>query len=491
MIHKGKQIVILAAGLIALGALATWDEWKTKEDDKLKESKGLLISDIKPEDVTAIKFFSRGDSETGGDKTPQETKANSKSDANLVDITLNRKDGRWSLVTPVIGSADNQTVSDLLKNILEYKSETEVADGKDKWVNFGLETPRRKIDLETASGKKLTFFVGNNTPVGFNAYVATSNSDKVYSGSQYIATATLKSLFDLRDKKVLPNFNASDVNNLTVTQSKETVRLEKKDGAWQIVKPSMAKADTVAVNNILDDLMGLKSTEIIDQPDATLKTLVTSGKTVGQVAAEGAGLNLALRFYENKNGLYAQADGQPTVFKVNEDIKSKILKSTKDLRDKKIFSFESANIINVTIDGQEFKKIANDWYAASDAPKFAADGKFSGKPEERPTPASHVRGLVVDLEYARADDILDDARKLKLQAAPKHQVTLLGSSNTEKVVIEAWLGSGADSEFVWLKTSNSKKIYKVKKSVLASITPQAAKPPVGDELTNPIPPVSN
>ena len=491
MIHRGKQILILAAGLIALGAVATWDEWKTKEDDKLKETKGLLISEIKPEDVTVIRFFSRGDAETGGDKTPRDPKVEPKSPEAPVNITLSRKDGRWTLEDPVVTLADNQTVSDLLKNILEYKSENEVANTREKWADFGLDTPRRKIDLETASGKKLTFLVGNNTPVGFNAYVATTNSSNVYSGSQYIATATLKSLFDLRDKKVLPALNPSEIKSLVIMANKDTTRLEKKDGTWELVQPNNAKADTVAVNNVLDDISGLKASEIIDQPDATLKQLTSSGKPIGRVMLEVPSETVSLSFYENKNGIYAQPSRQATIFKVNEDIKSKILRTAKDLRDKKVFAFESANISTVTIDGQEFKKLANDWYTSADASKLAPDGKFAGKPEERPTPAAHVRGLIVDLEYARAEDILQDAKKLKLPTAPKHQIILVTASDSKKISIDAWLGTGADAESIWLKISDSQKIFKVKKSILASITPQSAKPPVGDELSNPAPPVSN
>jgi len=491
MIHKGKQILILGAGLIALGALATWDEWQTEKDEKLKETKGLLVTEIKPDDVTTINYYARGDSDAGGDKAPQDSKEKQKTEAKTVSVSLAKKDGRWSITSPVTATADNQAVSDLLKNILEYKSENEVANGRDKWPTFGIEPPRRKIDLETASGKKLTFLVGNNTPVGFNAYVATSSSDKVFSGSQYIATATFKSLFELRDKKVLASFSAPEATSVLVQTGREIAKLEKSNNAWELVSPNKTKADAVAVNNLLDDLTALKALEIIDQPDASLKNLLGAGKTLGQVVLQMPGTKITMRVIEGKTDTYAVLDGQITVYKVNQDIKTKILKTAKDLRDKKIFSFQSTEIANVTVDGQAFKKVANDWYSDADAGKFSADGKFTGKAGEQPNPASHIRGLVVDLEYARAEDIVEDPNKLKLPKAPKHQVVLSPASGTSKIAVDAWLGTGSDSEAIWLKTSDSARVYKVKKSVLAGLTPQAAKPPVGDEITNPAPEVSN
>jgi hypothetical protein len=126
-----------------------------------------------------------------------------------------------------------------------------------------------------------------------------------------------------------------------------------------------------------------------------------------------------------------------------------------------------------------------------DAGKFSSDGKFTGKAGEQPSPASHIRGLVVDLEYARAEDIVEDQKKLKLPKAPKHQVVLAPNSGVAPIAVDAWLGTGSDSEAIWLKMSDSSRVYKVKKSVLAGLTPQAAKPPVGDEITNPTPDVSN
>lgn len=491
MIHKGKQILILGAGLVVLGALATWDEWQTEKDEKLKETKGLLVTDIKPEDVTTINYYARGDSEAGGDKAPQDPKEKQKTEAKVVSVSLVKKDGRWSITSPVTATADNQAVSDILKNILEYKSENEVANGKDQWPTFGIEPPRRKIDLETANGKKLTFLVGNNTPVGFNAYVATSNSDKVYSGSQYITTATFKSLFELRDKKVLASFSAPEATSVVLQTGKETTRLDKVNNAWELVSPNKAKADTVAVNNLLDDLSALKALEIIDQPDANLKNLIGGSKNLGHVILQMPSSKINMKVVEGKTETYAVLEGQATVYKVNQDIKTKILKTAKDLRDKKIFSFQSTEIASVTVDGQSFKKVANDWYSDTDAGKFSSDGKFAGKAGEQPSPASHIRGLVVDLEYARAEDIVEDSNKLKLPKAPKHQVVLTPASGTAKIAVDAWLGTGSDSEAMWLKISDSARVYKVKKSVLAGLTPQAAKTPVGDEITNPAPDVSN
>jgi len=484
--HKWKQIIALVSALVALGALATWDEWQTKKDEKAKESKGLLITDVKPDDIVAVHFISRGDSEVGGDKAPAKEATTPKGDSKPVDIDLSRTDSGWKISRPITTDADAQSVSDLLKNILEYKSENEVASGKDKWADFGLDNPRRSIELKTTSGRNILFLVGNNTPVGFGTYVATGISDKIYSGSQYIATATLKTLFDLRDKKVL-KLMPHEVKSVTITSSTEKTALEKADNSWSLLTPTKVGADLAAVNNLLDDLASLKAAEFIDQPDAQLSKASKSGKNLAKIEVRAGSQNIALRLFEFSSSIYADVDGQLPLLKLGNEAKEKLVKSSKSLRDKKIFSFQSAEISSVTVDGLSYKKVANDWYSETDASKIGEDGKFSGKPEDKPATAGHIRGLIVDLEYARAEDVVDNAASLKLPKAPKHQVVLGPIAGPDKIQIDAWQGTGTDSEALWLKTSGSEKIYKVKKTVLASILPQASKPPVGDEASAPIP----
>lgn len=488
MIHKGKQITILLVGLIALGAIATWDEWQTKKDEKLKETTGLIVPDLKSEDVAAIRFLSLGDRDAGGDKATK-ADATAKTNEKPVDVKLVRKDGQWVITSPISTTADTQIVSDLLKNILEYKSEKEVAGEQEKWADFGLKSPRRTIELETSSGKTITFMVGDNAPVGFSTYVATSASTKVFSGSQYIATATLKSLFDLRNKRVLSGFSTPDITGVAISSGKDATTLEKIDSSWQITAPTKAKADTVLVNNLIDDISGLRATEIKDEPDASLRALFQGGKGLARITIQSSALKVTLRLAEQKTDLYATVEGQPAIYKLNAEVKSKIIKTEKELRDKRIFSFQSAEITAVTVDGQNFKLVTGDWYTESDAAKLGPDGKFSGKPEDKPAAASHIRGLIVDLEYARAEDVKEDPSALKLPKAPKHQIILSRASDAGKITVDAWLGTGADSEMVWIKTAEMSRIYKAKKSVLAGIAPQASKPPVGDELS--LPPISN
>lgn len=480
MMRNWKQLTGLGIFLLALGGLATWDEWKTKKDEQDKETKGLITT-IKPESVVGIVYHSTGDSDTD-DKTSTPKTDPSKS----VDATLKLVNGRWEITSPVQAAADQQAVTDLLKNITDYKTESEVTTGKDKWATFGLTNPRRSIELETNDGKKTVFFVGVNSPVGFGVYAATSASDTVYSGSQYIATSTGKNLFDLRDKKIF-TLTSPQVTALILKSGPESITLAKEDGKWLITAPVKANADTVAVSNLLDDITGLKAAEFIESPDKTIAKALSSSSSFAEVTLTADKANVSLKVADVASALYAQLAGSQTVYKLHDDAKTKLKKSAKDLRDKKVFTFQSASIAKVNIDGENFTKVASDWYSESDATKFGADGKYAGTAGGQPKPQSHIRGLIVDLEYARAEDVYEPGSKemKNLPKAPKHKIILFPAEKPAAAIsTEFWLAQD-NPEMVFLRHSGAPQyLYKAKRSIIASITPSNVTP-AGNEMAAP------
>ena len=470
MIRNWQKMTGLGLMFLALGGLATWDEWQTKKDVAEKDVKGLLMS-IKPADVTGIVFHSAADSENG-DKSATLAGTPSKT----VDATFKLVDGFWTMLTPIQTLADQQAIVDLLKSISEYKTETDVATGKDKWPAFGLANPRRMIELETKDGKKTTLYVGINAPVGFSAYTATSASDVVFSGSQYIATSTGKSMFDLRQKRLL-NLKSADVTRMTLGLANEKVSALKKDGVWTLTSPIATAADTASMNNLIDDITGLKATEFLDSPDKAITTALAGKKIFAEIELVADKSTSTLRIETLKGKLYAALSGTATVYELPGDNMSKLNKTSKDLRDKKIFSFQSAEVEKVSIDGDFFHIIANEWYTAADSAKFGADGKFTGKPEDQPKPTNHIRNLVVDLEYAKAEDVFGptspEAKKLPL--APLHRINLTLKAAVPTISIDAWL-TKENPDMLYLRTSGQTQVFKAKKIVLAGISPAPATP---------------
>jgi hypothetical protein len=472
-----KTAAGLGVALLALGGLATWDEWKTKKEEKDKESTNLLTT-IKPDQVKSFTFHSTGDADTDADKKPK-----APDPTKIVDVAATKIDGKWQLTSPVKEAADQQTIQDLLKNITDYKYESEVASGADQWEMFGLKQPRRKIDLQLENGSITSIMVGINAPVGFAAYSATSQSDKVYTGSQHIATSMSKSLFDFRDKKLI-GVSSSEIESLSMTVDKNPpLTLSKKDGKWTITSPENTEADTVQVNNLLDDLTGVKATEFIGKPSKEIADAFATKKVHAKLEfATAAGTKATLFLATPKEGLYASLDPATKIVKIGDEYKSKLIKSVNDLRNKKIFSFQSSEVDKVNIDSKVYKRVKDDWYAADDAAKFKEDGTFPGKETERPAAKGNVRGFLVDLEYAKAEELLPPETLKKLSPPPKNRIVLEFSAQSKKppLTVDVWQVN-ENPEQVYIVAGNTR-VAKAKKSILASMTEASVLPAAEEKM---------
>lgn len=462
-----KTASILGAALLALGGLATWDEWQTKKDEKEKETAQRLVQ-VKPEQVVGLVFYTSGDSDTGGDKAPP---VKEKSSNKEVSVSLKLQDGKWTITSPVTELADQQTVQDLIKNIAEYKYEKDVTNDKSQWSQYGLDKPRRRLEIELSDGSKTTVFVGNNAPVGYSVYAASDKSDTVYTGSQYVATSLAKTLFDFRDKKLFA-ISTPDINTVTSKQpGSKPLQIERKDGKWMITSPESTEADLAQTNNFLDDVVGLKIAEFTDQPTKEQRDAFAASKLALELSLTDAkGNTQTLKVAKIKDAIYAAFNPETRVLKLSEDAKTKLFKTVNDLRNKKIFSFQSAQVESVDVDSKVFVRVKDEWYTKDDAAKFNKDGKFAGKESEKPATKSNIRGLLVDLEYAKAEAVFgsDSDIAKKLPAAPKNKIKLsFSGEGKQPLEIDVWQ-AGDNPEQIYVRSAGSAKLYKAKKSIIAS-----------------------
>lgn len=467
-----KTMAALLLGLGVLGGLATWDEWKTKKEETEKSESNKWTT-TKLEDVEAVDYEMAAADE-GPDKKP------------AVSLKIRKKDGKWVIVSPIEWQADQQAVDDLLKAVLDYKYETKVASAKADWGQYGLDNPRRKITLKLKGDKQETYVIGNNAPVGYSTYVASSRSEDVYAGSQYIGASTGKSMHDLRDKKIL-SLASSDVAGIKIERNKmPTVELSKKDGKYSLVQPQTTEADALAATNLADDLTQLKATEFVDAPPADQQKHFDKKSADAVVTlTDSKGGTQTLIFASLKNGFYLTLNPSKTLFKLADDAKGKVLKTVNDLRNKKIFSFQAAQINEVDVDGKAYQRVKEEWYTKDDAGKFDKDGKFTGKDADKPTSKANIRSLLVDLEFAKADETFPTTSEVakKLPANPKHKIVLTPASGP-KIDIDVWL-AGDNPEKVLLKTSGKDQVFKAPRTVISSLSEQTAIMPAGSELENP------
>lgn len=190
-------------------------------------------------------------------------------------------------------------------------------------------------------------------------------------------------------------------------KSGATTELSKAGGNWKIVQPKPLAADQDSVNSLVTSLASLSSDRLIEDkasdlspyglgaPSEQVKILEKNGKTKTLLVGDDT---------PTGSGTFAKLEGDPRVFTIASYVKSSLDKTSNDLRDKRLLTFNSDKLtrVDLTAKGQttEFgKNNQNEWQILKPRP-LRADGL-------------QVDELVRKLKDAKMDlsGSADDARK--------------------------------------------------------------------------------
>jgi hypothetical protein len=150
-------------------------------------------------------------------------------------------------------------------------------------------------------------------------------------------------------KKPFAGLNAAATREVLLRKGTEEVLLRKVDGAWRLIKPVQAPADTAVLEALVQALGDLTREETVAEADADLRQYgldAPSGAVTFVPATEGAKAQALFFGNDNPTGSYAYAmvDGQPQVFLSWLWVKNAILKDAAELRDKAVWRWEPAQL---------------------------------------------------------------------------------------------------------------------------------------------------
>jgi hypothetical protein len=222
-----------------------------------------------------------------------------------IEARFERREGRWSVVSPISGRADG-TALDAMSAALSGLSRKGGVASPDGLSQFGLGEEARTVYFEVA-GESKGLRVGRSTPVGGHVYVTrlvedsagsrnvddssdensdykNDNNDVVAFVERYRINAFKRSLDDLRDRSIA-GFDAGEVRTLRISWpgaggEVEIAMARDESGDWQMGVPATGRADQQTVRELLSDLSFLNAKGFVDErTDATALALVDSAVT--------------------------------------------------------------------------------------------------------------------------------------------------------------------------------------------------------------------
>jgi len=203
-------------------------------------------------------------------------------------------------------------------------------------------------------------------------------------------------------KRLHPGLESAEVEAIALTtQDGVEARFERREGRWWLAEPVEAPADGTALDAIAGALVNLPREGRIEEPgDLDQYDLGDEARVVRfEVAGETKGIRI---------GRTTPVGGHRYVARLAEDEVAYVAtyrlnaldRNLVDLRDRRIFGFEAADVVGLRLAWPEGtveleRDEAGDWQMAA--------------PVVAPADASRIRELLSDLSFLRAQSFLDES----------------------------------------------------------------------------------
>src|SRR5437667_7475628 len=163
-------------------------------------------------------------------------------------------------------------------------------------------------------------------------------------------------------------------------KSGESTDVMKIEGKWQIMQPKPLPADQDSVGSLVSSLSSLTSDRLIEDKAGDLSQygLNAPSQEVKITQKDGKAATLLLGDdTPTGSGVFARLDNDPRIFIVASYVKSSLDKTSNDLRDKRLLTFDSDKLTRVELMAKgtiEFgKNNQNEWQILKPRP-LRADG---------------------------------------------------------------------------------------------------------------------
>jgi hypothetical protein len=246
---------------------------------------------------------------------------------------------------------------------------------------------------------------------------------------------------------------------LKKTGGDTTVLQKGADGKWQLTAPKPQRADQDATKTVLSSLANLSADKVVEDKASDLSAYGLNAPTLEVTVLKNDGKSQDFLVGDDAptgGDSYAKLAGDPHVYAIANYVKTSIDKTSNDLRDKRLLTFDQDKLTRVDLqpakgEAIEFgKNNQNDWQILKPKP-MRADG-------------SQVEELIRKLKDAKMDATIsdEDAKKAAAGFASGTKVavaTVADASGNQQLEVRV-AGKDADKTY-YAKSSAVDGIYKV------------------------------
>ena len=419
--------------LCTLVGLAYWDKVETEKEASNQEHANRVLKTVS-DNVQTIRF-------TGLEQQEE--------------ILFQKDELGWKIVEPLKGATQADVVQNLLKNLTELDYVRIVHRDPEGHKQFGLEPPRRTIELIGNKGS-VKFFIGEKAPVGYSQYLATSESPNVYLVSQAIELMTKKSLNDFRSREILQH-KVERVKRISYrARGQDEMVFTLEDGLWNFVSQANFDADPQKILEFVETIHRLNASGFADQ----ISTKDESDETLVEVKLsleDNTTVNLDL--FSRGDEYLASVNNSQQFYFITDGAQASLIKKAEDFRDLRLLRFDAQKVTGLEVDGTRFEKSDEGWTTS----KATIDSES-------------VHAFLVDLEFAEVEEVLNLPGKAAAMVG-KEKVIKLISPEFKKGTVQMTTYRQEGHSLVEVEGRSS--IFKVESSVFENLPTSSATSELG------------
>ncbi len=327
-----KTPFILGGLCLALFAFVFLVESKWEStDDKMK--KGKRLYSVKSSDIEKISIRNKNYS-----------------------VVLKKNKGEWALHEPLNYPASKQEVNLLLTD-LEFLDNTRAFEMKDKEKEialYSLKDPVTVLRANWGKDEQIELRIGGETPTGGGVYAQTQkNSDRVLVIPKALPETLAKPVEFWRSKDIV-SLKRTELKSVTIKTRVQEIEVAKKNGAWRIERPLVARADEQRINSLISSLASAKAEGFASDSDADLEAYGLREPALEiRIRHEKEDADSTLLFSDpskTTNGMiYAKQAGTPNVLTVKSDTFSMLSPSLPSLRNRAPSAFQRHLVQGIAI----------------------------------------------------------------------------------------------------------------------------------------------
>ncbi len=276
-------------------------------------------------------------------------------------IELRKKDGVWQMEQPHQDRADPSAIDRLIGLVsgLRHDAKIDLPKGREQETlkEFGLADSESALVFRTTGGRETELLLGKDSAVAGKLYIRKKGQDTAFVIRSELRDRIAAGADEYRDHR-LSAASASAVEKFSIKSGDAEIALERKSGAWDLVKPIRARASTSKINDLLAGMLTAPVSQFfpeapspehgLAEPRATI-SLVLEGQKEPLVLHLGATPNGE----QNKERTFAKfSERNAVVVLPNFPLDPLIKARPNDLRDRKLVRVEPDIVDRMTFEPQ-------------------------------------------------------------------------------------------------------------------------------------------